>query len=92
MADFEGSSGPRWWQITLSLILVAVGMAGIVLLTRSTVRTFQSLESEIAVAIVTAFAAVVVAVAGAVLNRRFERHRQRSGLSKKNAYRSTNHS
>lgn len=63
----------KWWQSLLLIALVAAGIWIAYLLVRTSVRTFRSLDNEVAAAIITGFTALAVAVAGAAVSRQYER-------------------
>jgi hypothetical protein len=74
MASKERPPGTtRWWHVVLGLVLLVVAAALLFYLARGAVRTFASLQKEVATAIVTGFAAVVVATVSTFFGRFLER-------------------
>lgn len=68
---------PRWWHWVFLVVTVGGVGAAVYFGGRAIVHTFQHLDKEVAAALVTAGAAVVVTVSSAVLARYFDRRQAR---------------
>lgn len=81
MADDEEvqSTGPlpsTWRPAVLAIVVLAAGAVVAFFLIRVSYRSLQGLESDVAVAIVSALAAAVVVIVGAVVNGYLSRRQQ----------------